>query len=355
MRTQLKYLSRAFFFIVLLVALYLGVVILIGVFTDYHPDEITEPEIYGTQERNNLSDSTYTFLSWNIGFAGLGAEMDFFYDGGKMIRPTPQLTEKYTIGILNFLNANDSVDFILLQEVDRKSSRTNFQDELSMIEGILTDHTFSFGYNYKVQFVPVPLTSPMGKVEMGQANFAKYKPFSSQRISFYSSYAWPKRLFMLDRCFVVSRFNLANGKELVLINTHNSAYDTGGKLRDIEMPLIRDFMLDEYANGNYVVSGGDWNQNPPDFNPENIKTEYTVARREILDRTLFPDGWNICYDPENPTNRGIETPLTSGQTEVTIIDYFILSPNIELEEIKVLSQNFENSDHEPVYMRIKIK
>ena len=73
---------------------------------------------------------------------------------------------------------------------------------------------------------------------------------------------------MLDRCFVVSRFNLSNGKDLVLMNTHNSAYDAGGKLRDAEMPIIRDLMIEEYEKGNYVVAGGDWNQNPPgyDFN-----------------------------------------------------------------------------------------
>ena len=108
------------------------------------------------------------------------------------------------------------------------------------------------------------------------------------------------------------------------------------------------------AKGNYVVGGGDWNQNPPDFEPGNMESDYKVAQGEIFDRTLFPENWEICFDPKNPTNRGIETPLLVGQTEVTVIDYFILSPNINLEEIKVLSQNFQNSDHEPVYMKISL-
>ncbi|MCG6189682.1 endonuclease/exonuclease/phosphatase family protein [Maribellus maritimus] len=355
MKKFFKYVSRVFFFLILMIAIYLTTVILIGFFTDYHPDEISELEVYGTQKQTDLADTTFTFLSWNIGYAGLGAEMDFFYDGGKMIRPTSDLVEKYTLGILDFLEANDSINFVLLQEVDRNSSRTDLQDELRLIQDLLTSHFSSFGYNYKVRFVPIPLANPLAKVEMGQAIFSKYLPVSSLRYSFYSAYAWPKRLFMLDRCFIVSRFQLSNGKELVVINTHNSAYDSGGKLRNIEMPLIRNLMLDEYHKGNYVVAGGDWNQNPPNYEPEKFESKYATFREETLDRELFPDDWKIAFDPQKPTNRKINTPFIPGETEVTVIDYFILSPNIELKKIKALPLNFQYSDHEPVFLTVKIK
>ena len=160
---------------------------------------------------------------------------------------------------------------------------------------------------------------------------------------------------MLDRCFVLSRFKLQNGKELVLINTHNSAYDAGGKLREMEMPLIRDLMLKEYKKGNYVIAGGDWNQNPPTFKKDELNGSYPGEDRVLMNASLFPGKWQIVYDPNHPTNREIKAPLTPGKTKVTVIDFFILSPNIEAERIKVLSQNFQNSDHEPVYMRLKIR
>ena len=262
MKNPIKIIIQIILLIVLVVALYLVGIIGVGVATDYKPNDITELEITGNQVQQKLVDSTFTFLSWNVGFCGLGAEMDFFYDGGEMVRPTPELVKKYTTGVLNYLQSVDSLDFILLQEVDKKSARTKRQDEAQMIQKILPDFSASFGTNYKVQFVPLPFTNPMGKVEMGQMSLSKFNPVSSKRYSFFSAYVWPKRLFMLDRCFVVSRFQMQNGKELVLLNTHNSAYDAGGKLRDIEMPLIRDLMLDEFAKGNYVVAGGDWNQNP---------------------------------------------------------------------------------------------
>ena len=355
MQKFVKLLIRLLVFAVAFVALYLAVIIVWGTLTDYRPDDITEIEIEGNALSGELGDSTFTFLSWNIGFCGLGAEMDFFYDGGEMVRPTKQLIEKYTNGVLDYLQSVDNLDFILLQEVDKNSARTRKQDETEMILTALPKYATSFGTNYNVQFVPLPFTNPLGKVEIGQMNLSKNQPESSQRYSFFSAYAWPKRLFMLDRCFVVSRFKLDNGKEIVLMNTHNSAYDAGGKLREQEMPIIRDLMLEEYEKGNYVVAGGDWNQNPPEYDLSKVDKTYPAVLREKLDASLFPPDWQMVYDAEKPTNREIDAPLQKNKTEVTIIDFYILSPNIQVEQIKTLSQNFEFSDHEPVYMKIKLK
>lgn len=354
-KNVIRRIIQAIVLIVGIAMLYLGGIILVGTFTDYRPEPVTELEIQGESIPGAIGDSTLTFLTWNIGFCGLGAEMDFFYDGGEMVWPTSEQVKNYTAGVLDFLQSVDSIGFILLQEVDKNSARTREQDEIMLIAEKMKGYTASFGTNYKVKFVPLPFTNPLGKVEMGQMNLSKYQPESSQRFSFFSAYSWPKRLFMLDRCFVVSRFRLVNGKELVLMNTHNSAYDVGGKLRNMEMPLIRDLMLEEYNKGNYVVAGGDWNQNPPGFEPAKVDPAFPAVKREILERSLFPAEWQFVFDPQKPTNREIDAPLTPGKTEVTVIDYFILSPNLQAEKIEVIRQNFKNSDHEPVFMKIKIR
>ena len=351
----MKRLLRSVFYLVVLVVLYFVVIITWATITDYRPDSITKLDIKGNARIDAIADSVITFLSWNIGYGGLGAEMDFFYDGGESVRPTPVQVKKYTTGFIRFIQSVDSLDFIILQEVEKKSARTGHQDETEMVRNAMPSYASSFGINYNVQFVPLPFLNPLGKVKMGQMVLSKYQPAESQRYSYHSAYAWPKRLFMLDRCFVLSRFKLQNDKELVLINTHNSAYDTGGKLREEEMPLIRDLMLKEYQKGNYVVTGGDWNQNPPLYKKDELDGPYPGVNRVFLDGSLFPGNWQIVYDQHHPTNREVDAPLTPGKTKVTIIDFFILSPNIEAEEIKVLAQNFQNSDHDPVYMRIRIR
>lgn len=354
-RKIIRCIFQAIVFVIAVVMLYLGGVILFGTITDYRPEPITELEISGESIPDEIGDSTLTFLSWNIGFCGLGAEMDFFYDGGKMVRPTNELIKNYTTGVLDFLQSVDSIDFIFLQEVDRNSARTRRQDETKLIGEKMNGFSMSYGINYNVKFVPLPFTNPLGKVEMGQISLSKYHPESSQRYSFFSAYSWPKRLFMLDRCFILSRFKLENGKELVLMNTHNSAYDVGGKLRNIEMPLIRDLMLEEFKKGNYVVAGGDWNQNPPGFEPAKVDAVFPAVKQEVLDKSLFPADWQFVFDSKKPTNREIDTPLIPGKTKVTVIDFFILSPNLIVEKIGVIPQNFKNSDHEPVFMKIKIR
>ncbi|MBN2636322.1 MAG: hypothetical protein JXR61_08625, partial [Prolixibacteraceae bacterium] len=341
--------------ILIAIAFYFGVIIVVGSITNYRPEPVTELNVEETGIISEISDTTFTLLSWNIGYGGLGADMDFFYDGGTKVKPDKNLVSKYTSGIFGFLQSVDSIDFILLQEVDKNSARTSKLDETKLVESVLSDHTASFGTNYDVWFVPIPLFNPLGKIEMGQMILSKYHPAEALRYSYFSKYAWPKRLFMLDRCFLVSRFSLANGKEMIVLNTHNSAYDDNGKLREMEMPLIRDFMIGEFEKGNYVVAGGDWNQNPPGYNPEQVDKTYPAVYREKLREDIFPPDWQFIFDPSHPTNREIDAPLTPGKTEVTIIDYFILSPNIKVEQINVVPLNFQNSDHNPVLIKLNIK
>lgn len=339
--------------VIILIVFYLAGIILLGTATDYQPKPVTTLEINKAQNTSQKNDSVFSFLSWNIGFCGLGEEMDFFYDGGKMVRPTRAQVQKNIEGVTRFLHSNDSIDFFLLQEVDKNSARTKTKNEVKIISEKLAGYFSAFATNYKVRFVPVPFTNPLGKVEMGQMTLSKQQPALSERHSYFSAYSWPKKLFMLDRCFIVSRFKLSNGKELVVLNTHNSAYDAGGELRQKEMPIIRDLMLGEYQKGNYVLAGGDWNQNPPQLNTQTLQTRFNPVLREMMDDSLFPPGWKIVFDPQRPTNREINKPLND-KTGVTIIDYYILSPNISALEIKTLSQDFKYSDHEPVFLKVRV-
>jgi len=103
-------------------------------------------------------------LTWNIGYACLDKEMDFFLDGGtKVITPENKCLENLN-EIGNLLKRNDSIDFIFLQEVDRKSKRSYYLNEYDTIRNKLNDHFPFFAKNYDVFFVPKPILNPMGKV-----------------------------------------------------------------------------------------------------------------------------------------------------------------------------------------------
>lgn len=234
------------------------------------------------------------------------------------------------------------------------SKRSYLKNQLDTLSGALPNYNSAFAYNYRTWFVPAPLFNPMGKVRSGLAIFSKFLPSECIRYSFKSRFPWPKNLFMPTRCFILERFHLDNGKDLLLINTHNSTFDDGS-LRRIELEALKSLMLEEFQKGNYVVTGGDWNSNPPGYMINTISNG-DVAK-EILPRLegeFLPAGWKWAFDPLMPTNRDVDQSYVKGSTKTTIIDFFALSPNIELLSVKTVNTSFEYTDHNPVLLQFRL-
>lgn len=297
----------------------------------------------------------FTFVSWNIGYGGLGKDMDFFYDGGERVRPKMEEFKQYSKGIYKNLSLFSNFDFILLQEVDIDSRRSYYNNEKKHISEILPSHESFFATNYNVRFVPMPVTKPLGKVESGIQLLSKLPAHISSRHYYESSYSWPYRLFMLDRVFIKNVYHLKKGKNLVIYNTHNSAFDSEGKLRKQEFATIKNDMLNEFIRGNYVVAGGDWNQNPPGFDPSDDPHNYNLSIVEPkLETNSLPKDWQWVWSPGTPTNRSNDRPFEKGKNNTTIIDYFIISPNLSLDTVFTRDLQFRFSDHQPVFMRVSI-
>lgn len=323
-------------------------------FNEFKPEKttlLTNPE---TAPDRNYDRKHFTFLSWNIGYGGLGKEMDFFYDGGKQVRPGLNQFKEYTRGIYQTIASYQSTDFYLLQEVDINSKRSYYNNESKNIQDLLTEYYSFFATNYKVPFVPKPLSKPLGRVESGIQTLSKLNPQIAKRRYFPSSYSWPYRLFMLKRAYLKTVYKLKTGNHLIVYNTHNSAFDDGS-LRQIEFKTIRNDMLNEYMRGNYVVAGGDWNQNPPGFDPQKDPLNYNLTSvKPKLTKKDLPQDWQWVWDKNTPTNRSNNRPYEKGKNTTTIIDYFIVSPNVKVDTVKTHEMNFQYSDHQPVFMRISI-
>lgn len=322
--------------------------------TDYKPAAEEAAEVLAPSSALPAIDKdTLVFYNWNIGYCGLGKESDFFYDGGKMVRPTKEWSLKNLAGVKQTIGAwKADADFIHIQEIDKKSKRSYSENQLQQVFDLLGNYKAVFGKNYDVNFVPIPFTEPMGKVLGGIATFYKYQDAETPvKYAFPSNFSWPKSLFFLDRCFVKHRFNLKNGRQLVVINTHNSAYD-GGTLKKQEMAYFKQYIVSEYEKGNYVVVGGDWNQIPPGYAPLDKNSDYEEMP---VPADFIEPGWQFAYDPKVPTNRKVDTPYEKGKTYTTIIDFFLLSPNIELLQVEGQDMDFEFSDHQPVRMVCRLK
>jgi len=321
--------------------------------TDYRPSEREVLAEKASPDR--IEKDTLSLFIWNIGYAGLGDDMSFFYDGGSSVRTTRERVDQNLRGISEHLRQYRGVDFFLFQEVDVASKRSYHTDQFRSLHDSLGAYHGYFALNYQVQFIPIPLGSPMGSVTSGLATFSSYLPAQVVRYDFPGRYPWPRRLFMLDRCFMVSRYPLSGGKDLMVINTHNSAYDQGA-LKKKEMEHLRQFLLEAYQQGHYLIAGGDWNQFPPGIqDQEGLPPGLDLSRTSTIAGDFMPDGWNWVYDAATPTNRALDKPYDKSSKSAAVIDYYLVSPNIEPLEVKTHSMDFRYADHQPVFARFRLK
>ena len=340
-----KVLKVVLYLFILIVLVFAGLIIT-AIVTDYKPADTVE--VYKAESSSTITDTLeFSIVNWNIGYCGLDASMDFFYDGGTHVRPPEENVKKNLIAVIGYLKNQENTDFFLLQEVDKKSKRSYRINQYDSLQNMFSNYHASFGKNYDVFFVPTPPTEPYGKVVSGLMTLSKFNPVEVVRHQFPGNYVFPKGLFMLDRCFLVSRIPVSNGKQLLMINTHNSAYDDGS-LKAGQMTYLKEFLLTEYEKGNYIVVGGDWNQCPPDVDTTFADFHFDTKDFSRIDKDYLPPDWNWVFSNKTPTNRSVTTPYDKNTSVTTVIDFFLISPNIENLAIENINLEFENSDHQPV-------
>ncbi|GAB6459580.1 endonuclease [Bacillus luti] len=346
---------------VILVLILVGAAILGGflgymTLTKEQPADVISLKVENNKERVLEQGNEFKVTTFNIGYAGLDKDQDFFMDGGKGSgSSSKEQTEVNLKKMLSFLQ-NENSDFALLQEVDIKSLRSFDVNEHEFLKEGLPDYASSFGKNYDTKWVPVPITSPMGYAEAGLSTFSKYKVQTAERFQLPGMEPWPKRLFDLDRAIVEHKIPVSNGKFVRLVNLHLSAYDEGGKIRKQQVEYLKEYMNKHYKNGDYVIMGGDWNQLVSDVqlsDPKFVKErpEWLVE----LPKDFTNGGFQWAVDPSVMTVRDDVKKYVEGENFVTIIDGCIVSPNVEIVNVQGKDLKFENSDHNPVSAVFKLK
>lgn len=335
-----------------------------GTVTDFQPEEEIRLEPFAVGNGKNVVAPFLSLTIWNLGFGGLGRESEFFYDnghfffsGGKPTRTPLESVQKNVSGILTLTDTLDS-DFYLYQEIDRSSRRSHSIDQVDTLADLLPDYSGVFAENFVAPYVPIPIFEPWhayGKALSGLTTYSRFPPRESVRLQLPGDLSWPTRVFSLDRCLLLQRYATADGKELVLLNVHNSAYDKNGELKTQQLAFIRDLMLKEYEKGNYVIAGGDWNMCPPYFRFDGFMPGRTQGYTQMnIPDNLFPPEWLWIFDATYPTNRKVKTTYVPGMTFVTLIDFFLVSPNVKVRDVKTIHLDFEYSDHQPVRMEVEL-
>jgi len=328
--------------------------------TEFNPDPIETLEPIKKDAAVTLPQgASLSILSWNVGYAGLGAESDFFMDGGQNARSADENTVNRYLEGIHALTSSGAYDLVLLQEVDTNSARTYGINEARSLAAGTSYHAL----NYSCPFVPNPNTlfyDPIGKVNSGLLTMSNYYVESAERISLPCPFSWPLRIANLKRCLLVSYIPIEGTEQsLVLVNLHLEAYDDGeGKLAQTRQ--LREFIQSEYQKGNYVIAGGDFNQVFPGSLERYPNNHPELWEPGVLEANMLPEGagWQFVCDLATPTCRLLNQPYDPtdlANTQYYVIDGFIVSPNVILDSVETLNQGFVNSDHNPVQIRVTLR
>ena len=360
-------------FLIVVLSLFLLLVILVCSYivymnsSYYRIEDNLSLEVINNQKISLEKDTEYSILTYNIGFGAYDQQYSFFMDVGTM-KDGNVMTGKSSRGIsqenvlkntkgsINLINEL-ATDFILLQEVDVKATRSYQINQKEMIENSLSHYGRVFALNFHAPYMLYPFYEPHGSVESGLLTLSRYQISSAKRMSYPVDNSFLAKFFDLDRCFVITRYEVGNGKELVLINNHMSAYDEDGMIRAKQLELLNTMMKQEYDQGNYVIVGGDFNH-VLNIDEEAFSSEQLVPSwvNSLSDEEL-PDGMKIVNASNNlevATCRDSDIPYIKGVNYITILDGFIISDNI-VANAENIDADFMYSDHNPVKLTFKLK
>ncbi|WP_049689999.1 endonuclease/exonuclease/phosphatase family protein [Anaerococcus jeddahensis] len=319
---------------------------------EYRPEKIENVKVKGLGEKTPEIGKKYKIMTWNIGYAGLDKDTDFFMDGGKMVFPINKNHVEKSLDHIIKSSKKIDADIKFFQEVDINSKRTYHINQVEKLRKILGGNT-TFALNFKTDFIPYPIP-PMGKVESGIMTQSDFKIKKSKRYQQEIPHKFPTRLVNLKRAFNPSYIDIKNSdKKLVIVNVHLDAYESGNKGRVAQTKEIINFVNKEYKKGNYVIVGGDFNQE--------LTGIYKKLPEGIWNPSPFPkkfltENIKLYFDKNGKTSVVNDKPYTGKDAYLSTIDGFLATDNIEIKNIKTQTQeDFQYSDHNPVVMEFILK
>lgn len=357
-----KRILRVILIIFLICVLFLAALLLWLSVTEYRPEskeDITVQTAEGASPEAVLEGESLTYMTWNVGYGALGDNADFFMDGGHSVKTADKERVQQNLDAIHAEIESLQPDYVFLQEVDTDADRSSHIDETAILaEGAAN---WDFAYNFKVKFIPYPIP-PIGEVNAGIQTLSTRQLTDAERIQLPCPFKWPVRLGNLKRCLLVNRTPVLDengqdtGKELVSVNLHLEAYDSGeGKAAQTEM--LRQILQEEADKGNYVIAGGDFNQTFSGTD-DSMYPEYEgLWHCGELDESAFSDDWQFVMDNTYPTCRSLDKAYAGADHEnfqYYMIDGFIVSFNVQVDSIATQDLEFKNTDHEPVVMQITL-
>ena len=317
--------------------------------------------VEGNAAETVQANTEYSIISYNAGFGAYTADFTFFMDEGKESRARSKESVEYCINTIVNTALAMSPDITLFQELDTDSTRSYHVNEPEIVKNRFAEtgtYDTVFAENYHSAYLMYPFNAPHGASNAGLLTLSRFIVTSSVRRSLPIA-TNVKKFLDLDRCYSVSRIPAENGKELIVINTHLSAYGTDAAQGNQQLEMLFEDMKTEYAKGNYVICGGDFNHDFTSLSKEyfNPQTDKSYSWCYPFPAEIIPEGFSRCIDyaeDMTATSRYTNEPYNENSF-VVILDGFIVSDNVDCTYVQNIDTGYECSDHNPVLMKFMLK
>jgi len=327
----------------------------------YTADNIKTPE---------TNSDTLTIATWNIKFGG--GRIDFFFDCyGDRVLMTKNEVISNLMGITDEITSIDP-DILYLQEVDIDSKRSAYVDQLQYILDYSDLNYAYYGSQWKSDYVP---SDGIGRMNSGSAILSKYPLKDAKRIPLplIDEQSNVVQYFYLRRNILRATVTI-DGKDIVALTTHTSAYSTDGT-RLKQLKQIKAEIDNINSAGQKFILGGDFNTIPPNsvvyenFDDDACKDDPDFAAQSFKDEldymTIFIDNYEPAitqarYDADN----SLYFSFTSDQNGFwnRKLDYMFTNGDF-VDGSGLVNQDFSTggketmplSDHAPVTVKYILK
>lgn len=354
---MIKTLLKLLLSVCCLVIVAAGAAIYLGTF---HPGDVEVVAVQNGESTPSLRSGQFVrALSWNVQFMAGNQDNHFFYDDGPDPWPAADTVNDVTRRVADFIAEQDP-DFVLLQEVDDLATRTGMQDQTQALLRMLPQYTaHAETFYWKAAYVPHPAIR--GRVGMKLVILSKYRLGAATRyaLSPITTDDLLTRQFNLKRAMLQVQLPVTGGDELVLIDTHLSAFAQGSDTMKRQIGEVLD-RLETFPPGAPWVLGGDFNLLPnaaalesrPDlrkkYNEQGTELAPLISRFPSMpsldDIETAPEPWYTYMSPRDPQRRPERT-----------IDYVFYAPELLIRRGEVLGgEARELSDHLPLLVEFPL-
>lgn len=364
----MKWVKRVLAGLVILVAILFSVVW----FSTYHPGELDEMEVVCPKDTPTLkSGQTLRVLNWNVQYMA-SKNYVFFYDHLDSSGPDERPSSKdiaWTFGEVARVIKDTNPDIILLQELDEDAARTDYEDQLTRLMGMLPKdykcHTSAL--YWKAAFVPHPRI--MGSVGMKVSTISKYKIGNKEGVALRHRLpvipaTWVEEQMGLKRAILEVEAPVDGAKPVKVLNTHLDAFAQGSDTMERQVAITNNLLTKLSKEGYPFLIGGDFNLLPPGIDPKSLGKfglgyyKPTSEIKMLFENPAVKSSVSLAeLTGPNKANYFTHFPNAEGRANGPdrTIDYVFLSEDMEVVKHETrLKDTLKISDHFPIIVDVKL-